>query len=154
VKVSLFDVSDVSNPQEISKYVVGGMWSYSEALYDHKAFLFSKEKEIISIPVTTTSDDYKTTFQGAYVLSINLEDGIDLKGTVAHQTDSPWGSYVRRSLYIDDVLYTISDTMVKANNLSDLSEINEIELPIPEPDYGKPIPVDIGGGIGSTEPAE
>ena len=43
-----------------------------------------------------------------------------------------WGysssSYISRSLYIEDVLYTISDKMVKMNSLDDLSEINSIEL--------------------------
>ena len=37
-------------------------------------------------------------------------------------------SYVSRSLYIDNVLYTISDIMVKMNSLNDLSEINIVKL--------------------------
>ena len=37
-------------------------------------------------------------------------------------------SYITRSLYIGNVLYTISDSMVKMNNLEDLSEIKSIEL--------------------------
>jgi len=37
-------------------------------------------------------------------------------------------SGISRSLYIGDVLYTISDKMVKMNNLEDLSEINSVEL--------------------------
>jgi hypothetical protein len=40
--------------------------------------------------------------------------------------DSYW---VKRSLYIDDVLYTISNRKVALNSLSDLSSILEIELP-------------------------
>jgi hypothetical protein len=50
-----------------------------------------------------------------------------------HTTESWWywyqaSSYVSRSLYIGDVLYTISDKMVKMNNLEDLSEIYSINL--------------------------
>ena len=41
--------------------------------------------------------------------------------------DSP--ASVKRSLYMDDVLYTISEKKVKMNDLDDLGEINEIELP-------------------------
>src|SRR3989344_4059788 len=38
IKISLFDVSDVENPKEAGKYAVSeGKWSYSDALYDHKA---------------------------------------------------------------------------------------------------------------------
>jgi hypothetical protein len=36
---------------------------------------------------------------------------------------------VERSLYIDDVLYTISDRMIKMNGLDDLSEVGRVELP-------------------------
>ena len=33
-----------------------------------------------------------------------------------------------RSLYIDDVLYTISSAKIKMNNLGNLDYINEVEL--------------------------
>jgi uncharacterized secreted protein with C-terminal beta-propeller domain len=36
---------------------------------------------------------------------------------------------VERSLYIDDVLYTISGGMIKMNDLTDLSEVGRVELP-------------------------
>ncbi|MFQ5836690.1 MAG: hypothetical protein ACE5HG_02440 [Candidatus Bathyarchaeia archaeon] len=35
---------------------------------------------------------------------------------------------MKRSLYIDNVLYTISDKKIKMNSLEDLEQINEIEL--------------------------
>jgi uncharacterized secreted protein with C-terminal beta-propeller domain len=37
-------------------------------------------------------------------------------------------SHVKRSLYIGDILYTISDTKVKMNDLGTLAEINEVQL--------------------------
>jgi hypothetical protein len=36
--------------------------------------------------------------------------------------------WIKRSLYIEDVLYTISDRMVKMNSLEDISEIGQIPL--------------------------
>jgi len=36
---------------------------------------------------------------------------------------------VERSLYIGDVLYTISDAKIKMNNLENLDYINEVQLP-------------------------
>jgi uncharacterized secreted protein with C-terminal beta-propeller domain len=42
-----------------------------------------------------------------------------------------WGSSntdITRTLYIDNILYTISGEMVKMNNLDDLSEINSLKL--------------------------
>ena len=144
MKLSLFDVTDVSNPTEISKYIIGERGTYSEALNDHKAFLFDKGKELLVIPVRVYEDNYKESFQGAYVFNVDLENGFTLKGTVTHVNETAkednewyydWNSEVRRSLYIDNVLYTVSNSMIKANSLTDLTEISKVELPI-EDQYG------------------
>ena len=42
---------------------------------------------------------------------------------------------VRRSLYMDDVLYTISAKKILMNSLKDMSEINEVELPFDQSKY-------------------
>jgi inhibitor of cysteine peptidase len=131
VKVSLFDVSDFENPREVGKYVVEKGWSSSDAVYDAKAVLFDKERNLLVIPVSYNEEtsgkwDY---WQGAYVFDVDL-NGIELKGTITHQNGSEYYSgYVRRSLFMDDVLYTVSDVKIKANWLSDLSSISEVELP-------------------------
>jgi uncharacterized secreted protein with C-terminal beta-propeller domain len=144
MKLSLFDVSDVSNPKEISKYIIGERGTYSEALNDHKAFLFSKEKNLLVIPVSLAEKDYQQTWQGAYVFNVDLENGFVLKGRITHTNETTnetnyydYQSQIRRSLYIDNVLYTLSNKMIKMNDLNDLSKINQIELPIePQKLYG------------------
>ena len=151
VKIALFDVSDPENPIEISKYVIGDRGTDSYALSDHKAFLFSRSKNLLVIPILLAEineEQYpggvppnaygEYTWQGAYVFDISLADGLVLEGGITHSEDDAqlkWGWYyssrsVKRSLYIDNVLYTISDELVKINNLEDLSEISEIELGI------------------------
>jgi uncharacterized secreted protein with C-terminal beta-propeller domain len=154
LKISLFDVSDFENPQELDKVIIGDRGTDSPALYDHKAFLFDKEKELFVIPVSLyeISQEIKNeydeepaskygefTYQGAYVYKLNL-DGFEYKGRITHmsedekQTNENWwywyqsNSYIYRSLYIGNVLYTISDKMVKLNSLDDLQEINNINL--------------------------
>jgi len=154
LKISLFDVSDFENPQELDKVIIGDRGTDSPALYDHKAFLFDKEKELLVIPVSLfeISEDIKNeydeepaskygefTYQGAYVYKLNL-DGFEYKGRITHmseeekQTNKNWwywyqsNSYIYRSLYIGNVLYTISDKMVKMNNLDDLNEINTLNI--------------------------
>jgi len=139
VKIALFDVSDVSDPKEISKYVIGDRGTDSEVLRDHKAFLFNKEKNLLVLPIrlheieSKQNDwqygDYK--FSGAFVFHLDLEDGFVLEGIVKHHesTGRYYESAVRRSMYIGDVLYTLSNKLLKMNDLDDLAEINEIELP-------------------------
>ncbi|HEY8109240.1 MAG TPA: beta-propeller domain-containing protein, partial [Candidatus Nitrosotenuis sp.] len=52
VKVALFDVTNVSNPKVIDVKTIGKQGTDSEVLSDHKALLFDKEKNILSIPIT------------------------------------------------------------------------------------------------------
>ena len=168
IKLALFDVSDVANPKLIDKYEIGQEGSDSEALHDHKAFLFDKEKNILAIPVRETKGRYYDekygyynwrVWQGAYVFSISADEGFKLKGTITHSdadenSNDYWYSpnAVRRSFYMDNVLYTISTKKIKANDINNIdNEIKEIDLPYENPDY----PVTIMPlGIGVTGVAE
>jgi len=131
VKLALFDVSDPTNPKEISKYVIGERGTDSFALYDHRAFLFSRSKNLLVIPISLVEDGMQN-WQGAYVFELSIGGGFTLKGRIAHSEFSnpemawDYTNIVSRSLYINDVLYTISEGQVKMNNLADLVEINSV----------------------------
>lgn len=154
VKIALFNVSDFSNPTVTDQVVIGDRGTSSPALYDHKAFLFDKEKELLVIPISLyeisneTKKTYETdpgaeygkfTFQGAYVYNVSL-DGFSYKGRITHRDNEDYqneyyNSWYRssshsisRSLFINEYLYTISDKMVKINVLSDLSELASLNL--------------------------
>jgi len=137
VKLSLFDVTNVSAPTEKAKYVVQADWSDSTVLWDHKAFLFDKPKQLLALPVSTNwfmiRDEYYTNgfWQGAYVFDVSLDRGFTLEGNVTHQNVADQfesGLEVKRILYIDNVLYTISEKKVKLNDLEGLELLNEIKL--------------------------
>ena len=154
IKLAIFDVSDVEHPKEMFKTMIGDRGTDSYALRDHKAFLFDREKELLVLPITLAEIDPEKygkydelpantygdfIFQGAYVYKLNLEGGFKLRGRITHQDDDEsykksgyyyygGGTEVKRSLYIGDALYTISDNMVKANSLDDLEEIETVKL--------------------------
>ena len=147
IKLALFDVTDPANPKEVSKFNIGDRGTDSEALYEHKAFLFDKEKELLVIPISLHEIDrekYGTalnptnygdlTFEGVYVLSLNLENGFQLKGRVSHKAITQgeyrynYGSQIRRSMYINNVLYTLSMGKLQANDLTSLEKISEVKL--------------------------
>jgi uncharacterized secreted protein with C-terminal beta-propeller domain len=136
LKLALFDVSDVSQPKEVAKQIIGERGTYSEALNDHKAFLFSKEKNLLVIPVNLAEKDYQQTWQGAFVFELTVENGFVEKGRITHDEKQQDPYYyapgVRRSLYMANTLYTISDKKIKANDLSTIEEIKTIELPYTE----------------------
>lgn len=135
VKVSLFDVLDVEHPEEVATYVIGGgenAWAYSEALYDHHAFLFVPGPDLVAFPVVTVRWDagYTTydAWSGAYVLSVS-PTGFALRGTVTHSTsDEYWSNEVRRCLSIGDYLYTVSNGFVVASDMDTLTEVARVSL--------------------------
>lgn len=146
VKISLFDVTNMLEPKELAKCEIGDRGTDSPVLRDHKAFLFDKEKNLLVIPVSVAKIDEskypngvpsyvrgEIVWQGAYVFTVSLmlEEKIMLKGAITHveNGDVYNASYhVKRALYIEEVLYTISDSKIKMNSLWDLSEINVIDL--------------------------
>jgi len=149
VKLSLFDVSDVANPREVANYKIGDRGTDSEALRDHKAFLFSKQNDLLVIPITlaelnaskyasTEAFQYgEFTFQGAYVFNLTVGSGFQLKGRVSHADATsllktgdyfPACSNVVRSAYIGETLYTVSQSKVLANDLSTMQSTSGLTL--------------------------
>ncbi len=143
LKLSLFDVSNPFNPREIKNYVLGTRGTYSEVQYNHKALLFSKEKNILGFPVQLyekkagSPSSYGTlTYNGYYVFNIDVNKGFSVRGRVTHLsgTQDPnygWdsGLNIKRGVFVDDTLYTISDNLVKANSLKDFKLIQQVKLP-------------------------
>ncbi|MCK4327992.1 MAG: beta-propeller domain-containing protein [Candidatus Diapherotrites archaeon] len=126
LKVSLFDVTDVSDPQEVAKFVTEERYAQSTALTEHHAFLFSKEKELMVIPVYSgwgADGDY----DGAFVFRIS-KDAIELRGLVDHSSGGRYGPSVQRSLYIEELLYTKSPSLLRINEIEDLSPVKDIKL--------------------------
>lgn len=79
------------------------------------------------------------SWQGAYVFDVSLDGGLELGGRISHRSsetggspDTDYGLYhgsaIERSLYIGDVLYTISYQQIGMNDLETLAEIGEISL--------------------------
>ncbi len=152
VKISLFDVSDVSKPRLVDDYEIGDRGTESPVLWDHKAFLFDRARNLMVLPVSVAELDEadipgeirvwargRTVWQGAYVFHVSPA-GFTLRGGITHVDESAdpedyhyyhWWSpcSVTRSLYIGDVLYTISEARVMMNRLEDLAYINQVELP-------------------------
>ncbi len=127
VKLALFDVSDVSAPKELAKFGLNCAYSDSGALYDPKAFLFDRVRQLVSIPVSWTESKGTWKYlQGAYVFSISPDEGFVLKGVILHQSDQDSGIW--RILYIENVLYTVSNSQVCMSDLGTLKLIKTIDL--------------------------
>jgi len=143
LKISLFNVSNVESPEEVAKIVIGDRGTDSPVLFDHHALLFDRGRSLLVIPILEAKifeEDYpgekppwaygRPIFQGAYVFHVSPKDGIKLIGRISHMENSGVDPMyeVKRALYINETLYTVSDGKIKANNLADLSAVSEVSL--------------------------
>ncbi|MDH3340210.1 MAG: beta-propeller domain-containing protein [Nitrosopumilus sp.] len=142
IKIALFNVSDVKNPNVVDDVVIGDSSTYSEALNNHKAFFFDKTRDVLSIPINSDANSLKETssskriapdynrWSGFYVFDLDKSDGFNLKGTVTHSDESSryYGMGNARTFYIDDVWYTASEEYLKMNHFNNLEQINSIKL--------------------------
>ena len=148
-KISLFDVRDFANPKEVDVLNIGGKGSSSYIDTDHKALMFDNKRDIFAIPVYATKvtkkvydakeyDDLIGEFDGAFVIKVS-EKGFKTKGKVAHYTekeiaDNKANQYydytkkILRCVQIGDNLYTLSQGMLKVNNINTLKEIKSLKL--------------------------
>lgn len=90
LKISLFDVSDLANPKENSSLILGDNWSYSEALYNPRMFVWNDAKKTLILPATIYTQKSKDTYgyssakQWTYIISINTASWITNKWFITH----------------------------------------------------------------------
>ena len=108
VKLSLFDVSNPSNPKEVDKYMLDEYGS--EALQNHHAFLLDDKHKVFFLPA----------HQGGYIFSYE-NNKISLAKAIADYQ-------VKRALYIDDYLYVLAEDKITILNEEDWTEVNNLDL--------------------------
>lgn len=126
LKMVMFDVTDFSNPQVLFKVNIGdSKYTYSELLYNHKAMLFSKEKNIIAFPLYSSAG--RKTNSRAAIYEIDLEKGFTLKGEIGNITNE-YLKQVERIVFVNDTYYTLSKALVKVADMKTLEVLKEFEI--------------------------
>jgi uncharacterized secreted protein with C-terminal beta-propeller domain len=128
VRVSIFEVSNVSEPIEVASYSVASQWSSTPLLWgDYKAFLFDGSRQLLALPMDTYGEgSTEVSWMGVYVFNINL-DSITLRGKIDHEANN-YTVAISRTLYIENVLYTVSEYAIKMNAVEDLAPIGTVDL--------------------------
>lgn len=109
VKISLFDVSDPSNPKEVDKYSLDEYWT--EVANNHHAFLMDDKHQIFFLP----------SGQGAYIMSYK---GDKLSLDKAVKLDQ-----VKRAIYLNDYLYIIAANDIRVFDENTWDEVSALSLP-------------------------
>ena len=148
LQVSIFDVSDLADPQLLHRYsfdggrstatpVTGDRWTRGDG--DHHALSYFAEQGVLAIPIFTADEGWSwngeqitTLFEpgdgGLQVFRIDLDDGFTSIGLVEHDT------LVERSLRIGEHLYAISPGTVSVHELDDPdTQLGEVDI-APEED--------------------
>ncbi len=152
--LQIFDVSNPADPKLAHKETIGTRGSSSEAATNHLAFNYFAPKNLLALPMTiceggNENGGYGTnmTFSGLMVYEVTAATGFKLKGRVDHPSVagqlnsygysnsacSNWwsnaSSEVKRSIIMDDWVYSVSTSRIKANSLGNLGQnVKEISI--------------------------
>lgn len=141
VQLSLFDVTNLANPQLMFKEIIGGRGTNSEANNNPKAFICYQPDESGPTYLTFPIDLYSAgnsgpewgthLFTGILVYSVSLQSGFTRLGSISTLPEgkSPngcnWYYYgPSRGLFIHENVYAVSDLGVKAAALSSLATLS------------------------------
>lgn len=140
LKLSLFDVTDPSQPIEKMKEVIGSSGTNSDIAYNHKALMISLSKGIMAFPISVSEVAYSTDFAGAYVYKI-APDSFSFMGRITHQSkdtllgEEPYQYYdytynINRVVYIGEYLYAVSGGKMSVTSLLTMNEVSSVKLPL------------------------
>lgn len=131
MKMSMFDVSDLENPQEIFSVDIGNDYASSEIIYNHKALFYKKTENLIGFPINYRENNYRDSKNGFIIFKIDLENNkFEKYGEILNEMD--YRNDIRRVIYIKDILYTLGYDNIISYDLNTFEKIKEIELKIDE----------------------
>jgi len=132
VILQMFDVKSPTEPRLVHKEKIGTRGSSSQAATDHLAFNYFASEGLLALPMTICegggdgSFGSTLAFSGLLVYDVDTERGFTRLGGVEHGTQgvscSTWwsnaNSAVKRSVFLDDLVYSIAADRVKVQRMS------------------------------------
>jgi uncharacterized secreted protein with C-terminal beta-propeller domain len=134
VQLSIFDVSDFSRPTLLHSTVIGDRGTQTEASYNHKAFTFWDEHDLLALPINLyehvsppghPSTSGVSVFNGLYVYRVSTQGGFSLLGRMSTESDSvyglPFGAWTR-GIFIDQWVYAVTGDAVRSAYIDQIEE--------------------------------
>ena len=115
---------------------IGSRGSSSEAVTDHLAFTYLDDRKLLAVPMTICEGGGdgvagdKLTFSGLVVYQVGVESGFRRLGGVNHGTEGAscngwWSSStstVKRSIFMDDLVFSIAADRMKVQKMKHFGE--------------------------------
>lgn len=146
IKVSFFDTSDRDNITQVGEPVVflndTFGWSYSEALWNPKAILMGENRGLFGFAMSRyqyTEFDY--FYLNDYIIfevdPSNADTPITIRAELSHvdlyqqqENNYYWYYNIERAVYVDQVLYVISNGGITAHDMTnDYERLSDIIFP-------------------------
>ncbi|MDX2086912.1 MAG: beta-propeller domain-containing protein [Kofleriaceae bacterium] len=137
--ISTFDVSNFAHPTQTSVLPIEGEqgWGWSEALWEHKAFQYFAPKKLLAVPQSNYAyDGYNYRYLSKLeVIEVDDTTGaLSRRGSIDHSNyynGNQYWSYlqIRRSFFMGDYLYAISDKAITVHRTDDLGQVMAQSLP-------------------------
>jgi uncharacterized secreted protein with C-terminal beta-propeller domain len=152
IQLQIFDVADPAAPALMHKTIIGTRGTTSDATDDHLAFNYFPARQLLALPMGICEGGNENggygsslVFNGLLVYRVTLEQGFELLGGVDHggaAIDTGYGCYnwwqnpsstVKRSVFMEDYVYSVSSATLKVNAVSNLGT-DLVSLPLPASD--------------------
>jgi len=151
ILLQVFDVTDITKPSLLHKEIIGTRGTTSDAATNHLAFNFFKPLEALALPMVVCEESEEggsygdeMTFNGLMVYKVTVADGFNYLGGIPHAVaefdpydyDWYWGdnswcstwwsqpssSTVKRSIFMEDYVYSIAPNQIIIAHISKLDE--------------------------------
>jgi hypothetical protein len=150
IAIQVFDVTDPLAPKLADKFVYdGGEYAQSAAMEEHKAFTYFDDKQLLAFPYVHNGSygNYQAS-STLEVFKVGVGQPITKLGSVNHSSlvqTMPNGNFgycggyfdgaVRRGIFIENFVYSVSYGGIIANDVSDLTK-TVATLPLAAPKMG------------------
>lgn len=136
VKIEIFDVTDPARPFSVATSVVGDGWNtWSDVLWDHKAFVFFRARNLLAIPVSGWEETFAPNgwwgeFKSELALFRVTPATIEPLPSVSHMGffeefgghgscrfySGYWQAGIVRGLFADDYVYSLSHLGIQVHD--------------------------------------
>ena len=164
-RLSTFNISDLTQPEVADTLMLSPVndpednrwtWSYSEAMYEHKAFQYWGPKEMLAVPLSTyryiESYEEGIGYHWSYeyvskAIIVNVDEAtgsMSVHGEVNHSSlvnhedvNHWWGGNenIRRTIFMGDFIYAFSGAGITVHNLTDMELTDVVMFEVEYPEY-------------------
>jgi uncharacterized secreted protein with C-terminal beta-propeller domain len=119
LQLSVFDVSDASQPERTAVYTFAGdAWdSWSAAQWDHRAVSWFGDRGVLALPIQEGGWSASSNSLAVFQIDVGATDSIARAATIVHET------FVDRSLRIGNFVYSIAAGDVQVHSFDDLGTL-------------------------------